>query len=162
MIEQFFKNNESFAATFRNYFTEFGRNSVLSSSTVKRVIEKFRDTGSISDLKHSGRPSTSRSAQNIQAVRQSVAEAPKTSIRHRSQQLDISRSSLQRILTKDLHLHAYKDQLTQELKPDDHRVRRDFVNWILEQQQVDVDFSNKIIFSDEAHFHFNGFVNRQN
>ncbi|EFN83371.1 hypothetical protein EAI_02181, partial [Harpegnathos saltator] len=30
------------------------------------------------------------------------------------------------------------------------------------QQQVDADFSNKIIFSDEADFHLDGLVNRQN
>ncbi|KZC14885.1 hypothetical protein WN55_07749, partial [Dufourea novaeangliae] len=85
--------------------------------------------------------------------------------KHRScsgQELDISRSSLQRILTKDLHLHAYKVQLTQELKPTDHAKPREFVEWIMEQQQVDAEFSNKIIFSDEAHFHLDDFVNRQN
>jgi predicted transcriptional regulator len=48
-------------------------------------------------------------------VTESVAESPGTSIRHRSQQLDIPRSTMQRILTKDVHLHAYKIQLTQEL-----------------------------------------------
>ncbi|EFN83836.1 hypothetical protein EAI_02650, partial [Harpegnathos saltator] len=40
--------------------------------------------------------------------------------------------------------------------------RREFVEWFMEQQQVDADFSNKIIFSDEAHFHLDGLVNRQN
>ena len=29
-------------------------------------------------------------------------------------------------------------------------------------QQMDADFSSKIILSDEAHFHLDGFVNRQN
>uniref|UniRef100_A0A1I7XIA3 HTH psq-type domain-containing protein n=1 Tax=Heterorhabditis bacteriophora TaxID=37862 RepID=A0A1I7XIA3_HETBA len=67
-----------------------------------------RKTGSISDLKYSGRPSTSRSTQNIEAVRESVDESSGISIQHRGQEVDISRSSLQRILTKDLHLHAYK------------------------------------------------------
>lgn len=162
IVEQYFKNNEGLAATVRNFRTKYGRNSDLTSSTVKRLIKKFRETGSISDLRHSGRPSTSRSTQNIEAVRESVAESPGTSIRHRGQELDISRSSLQRIVTKDLHLHAYKVQLAQELKPTDHAQRREFVEWIMEQQQVDADFSNKIIFSDEAHFHLDGFVNRQN
>ena len=34
--------------------------------------------------------------------------------------------------------------------------------WIIEHQQMDADFSSKIILSDEAHFHLDGFVNRQN
>ncbi|CAH1959522.1 unnamed protein product [Acanthoscelides obtectus] len=37
-----------------------------------------------------------------------------------------------------------------------------FVEWIIEHQQMDPDFSSKIILSDEAHFHLDGFVNRQN
>jgi len=36
------------------------------------------------------------------------------------------------------------------------------VEWVLEQQAVDGDFSNKIFFSDEAHFSLGGYVNKQN
>ena len=35
---------------------------------MKRLIKKFRETESISDLKHSSHPSTNRSIQNIKAV----------------------------------------------------------------------------------------------
>jgi hypothetical protein len=69
---------------------------------------------------------------------------------------------MQRILTKDLHLHAYKIQLTQEVKPTDHVQHREFVNWVLENQKVDGIFSKKIIFSDEAHFQLDGYMNTQN
>lgn len=76
----------------------------------------------------------------------------------RQQEFDISKSSVQRILTKDLHFHAYKIQLTQLLKPTHHADRREFIEWIMERQE-DADFSNKIIFSDEVDFHLHGFVN---
>ena len=33
---------------------------------------------------------------------------------------------------------------------------------MLEKQKVDRDFYKKIIFSDEAHFQLNGYVNKQN
>lgn len=36
------------------------------------------------------------------------------------------------------------------------------MEWIINHQKVDPDFSSKIILSDEAHFHLDGFVNRQN
>jgi hypothetical protein len=52
-------------------------------------------------------------------------------------------------------------QLTQELKRADHIKRRKFVNWVL-SKQCSVDFVKKIIFSDEAHFHLSGYVNKQN
>jgi hypothetical protein len=97
-----------------------------------------------------------RSLDNIAAVSESFAASPGTSLRHLSQQLDIPRSIMQRILTKDLQLHAYKIQLTQELKPTDHVQRREFVNWVLESQKVDGNFSKKFIFSDEARFQLVG------
>ena len=40
-----------------------------------------------------------------------------------------------------------------------HLQRRRFVNWVLKKGD---DFSSKIIFSDEAHFHLGGYVNKQN
>lgn len=56
---------------------------------------------------------------------------------------------MQRIVTVDLHLHAYyKVQLTDQ-KPANHAQHWKFANWILQRQQVDGDFSKKIIF-DEA------------
>ena len=52
--------------------------------------------------------------------------------------------------------------MTQELKPNDHSLRRIFADWALKQLEVDANFGKKIIFSDEAHFWMNGFVNKQN
>ena len=36
------------------------------------------------------------------------------------------------------------------------------MEWVLEYQAVDGNFSNKIFFSDEAHFALVGYVNKQN
>jgi hypothetical protein len=76
------------------------------------MIKKFEEMGSIMDSKLPAHHRTSQSLDNIAAVSESVAENPGTSLRHRSQQLDVLRSTMERILTKDLHLHAYKIQLT--------------------------------------------------
>lgn len=51
-------------------------------------------------------------------------------------------------------LHAYKFQLAQELKAQDHQQNLD---WILENNQNDETFVKKIIYTDEAHFHLNGY-----
>ena len=60
------------------------------------------------------------------------------------------------------YLHPYKVQLTQKLKLADHSQRRRYVEWVIEQQAVGRNFSNKIFFSDEAHFPLVWYVNRQN
>lgn len=121
--------------------------------------KKYEQTGSVANIKTPRHARRGRSEQNIAIVRESVAENPSTSIRHRSQQVGLTYSTTQRILTKDLKLHPYKLQITQELKPRDHQQRRVFAEWIREQG---VNFSMKIIFSDEAHFHVGGFVNKHN
>ena len=92
------------------------------------------------------------STENIAIVNESVAEDPNVSIPHRSQELGLSYGTLWRILHLDLHLHPYKAQLMQQLKPADHSQRRSYVEWMLEQQAVNSNFSNKIFFNDEAYF----------
>lgn len=49
---------------------------------------------------------------------------------------------------------AYKVQLTQEQKP--------LTAQRLERPHENADYADKIIFSEEANFHRNAFVNRQN
>ncbi|GFT65002.1 uncharacterized protein TNCV_3615041 [Trichonephila clavipes] len=42
----------------------------------------------------------------------------------------------------------------------DHQVRRRFVEWALNEIAVVPDFHKRILFSDEAHFWLNGYVNK--
>ncbi|GFW79695.1 transposable element Tc3 transposase [Trichonephila clavipes] len=44
----------------------------------------------------------------------------------------------------------------------DHQARRRFVEWAPNEIAVVPDFHNLILFSDEAHFWLNGYVNKQN
>ncbi|CAK9810854.1 Transposable element Tc3 transposase [Anthophora plagiata] len=162
IVKIHYKNGENFATTVRKIRMSFGHHNAPSRNTVINLIKKFEISGSVLTTKSSGRPRIGRSKVNIAAVSASVDESPSISIRHRAQQLNISRCSVQRILTKDLHLHGCKIQLTQHLHPEDHVQRRTFSNWILEHQQIDGDFSKKIIFSDEAHFQLGDYVNKQN
>jgi hypothetical protein len=94
------------------------------------MVKKFEETGSIMDSKLPVRHCTGRSLDNVAAVSGSVTESPGTSLRHHSQ-LDILRSTMQRILMKDLHLHVYKIQLMQELKPTDHVQQEKFPGCVI-------------------------------
>ncbi|GFX63536.1 uncharacterized protein TNCV_105431 [Trichonephila clavipes] len=48
------------------------------------------------------------------------------------------------------------------LHQNDHQARRRFVEWAQNEIAVVPDFHNRILFSDEAHFWLNGYVNKQN
>ncbi|GFW74378.1 hypothetical protein TNCV_2412771 [Trichonephila clavipes] len=44
----------------------------------------------------------------------------------------------------------------------DHQARRRFVEWAQNEMAVVPDFHKRILFSDEAHFWVNGYVDKQN
>ncbi|KAH0999071.1 hypothetical protein HUJ05_003320 [Dendroctonus ponderosae] len=139
-----------------------GRHNQPTEQTISNTVEKFEETGSVTDIVRPLHHRNIRSAENIAVVAQSVEEHPNSSIPRRAQHLGLSYGSLWRILQLGLKLHPYKVQLTQELKPQDNRQRRTYANWVIEQQAVDDNFSNRIFFSDEAHFSLGGYVNEQN
>ncbi|CAH1992908.1 unnamed protein product [Acanthoscelides obtectus] len=150
VIQEHYKNGAKIKNMFRALREHFGRNNRPNETTIGRLVRKFEATGSVANLPGSGRPRSVRTPENIDVVKESVRDDPKQSTTRRSQEWGISRTSLLRILHKDLNVHAYKIQLTQE------------PHWLLEHRQIDANFSSKIMFSDEAHFTLNGTVNKQN
>ncbi|GFV39470.1 transposable element Tc3 transposase [Trichonephila clavipes] len=80
----------------------------------------------------------------------------------RGTESDLCPSNLWKIFRKDLGLRAYKIQLVQELKSNDHQARRRFVEWAQNEISIVPDFHKRILFSDEAHFWLKGYVNKQN
>jgi hypothetical protein len=113
MVKTHYKFGECYAETVRKLRGIYGRQNAPNQSTVQRLIKKFEETGSIVDIRSPGRAHARRSLENIAVVRQSVDVSPGKSIRRRSQQLAIPRSTMQLILKQDMQLHAYKLQLTQ-------------------------------------------------
>ncbi|GFT76475.1 uncharacterized protein TNCV_3022511 [Trichonephila clavipes] len=49
-----------------------------------------------------------------------------------------------------------------EIHQNDHQAKRRFVEWAQNEIAVVPDFHKRILFSDEAHFWLNGYVNKQN
>ena len=97
------------------------RSTVISVCSLS--CEKSEKTGILIDKPKSEKPKTVCKPENTAAVAESVCEAPSTSIHRRSQQFNLSETSLRRILHKDLGMMSYKVQLVQELKLIDHPMR---------------------------------------
>ncbi|GFT51248.1 DUF4817 domain-containing protein [Trichonephila clavipes] len=66
------------------------------------------------------------------------------------------------------HVEFYKgcqviySQFGLAIHQNDHQARRRFVEWAQNEIAVVPDFHKRILFSDEAHFWLNGYVNKQN
>ena len=152
----------SLVAEVRKFYTKYDKSDVSISSTVERLIEKLAESGSVGDADRIGRPKRSRSNVDIEATRESIGEKAGTSIRRRGRESQISRSFLRRTLAKDPCLRACEIRLTRQPKPDDRERRTEFVQWIVNREKADAGFSSETIPSDEARFHLDGFVDRQN
>ena len=158
ILKTYFQSGESSTQTVRNLRNKFGIKEVPSSQFVDQFVKRVRETWSLLDKTTRSRSRPVRSAENIAAVAQSVLEHPSTSTLHRSQELNIPRTFLRKILHKDLGMKPYKVQMVQELKPHDYPMRFRFVQWAEDRLVEDEHLYRKIIFSDEAHFHI-GIIN---
>ena len=106
VIQAYYENgplNQNAYRALRDFFGQFNRPNVR---TIRKIVQKFEQTGSVGEVKTPVHARTARTAENIAAVRDSVAEEPFTSTRRRAQKLHLSRSSLMNIMHKDLHLHT--------------------------------------------------------
>lgn len=162
IIQLYYENQRSTRTVFRKLRETYGPHNRPTERTIRYTINKFETQFSLLDNTRPNRPHPARSGENIAAVARSVRDDRDESIRRRSQQLGLSYATTWRILRKDLGLKAYKIQLVQDLKPTDLPSRHRFSVWALEMFEEDPLFSTKILFSDEAHFWLNGYVNKQN
>lgn len=137
-----------------------GRDAVPHKKTITRIVENFENSALIG-TKKTDRPRTINTLDNREQVREFYEENPTTSQRSAARQLEISRSSLQRIMN-ELKLHPYKIQQFQDLTQWDMDRRLRFANAFRQAASRGQINADKIWFSDEAHFHLRGYINKQN
>ena len=144
---------------FRTHFNLPPCATFPNNRSISKWVKHFGEQGTIVLRNPSARVPTVMTRENVNRVRVSIEESPRRSTRHRSQSLGVSRRSLQKILTRHLKLHPYKIMLVQKLLPTDNVQRLQFSERMLNILQDDLAM---IITSDEAHFHLNGYINKQN
>ena len=87
----------------------------VSHTTVDKLLNKFKETGSVHDSPRSGRPTVSD--ERRQVVIGKVTNSPTKSVR-RSQEIGITRTTMRDILKQE-HFHPYKLQILHKLSEDD-------------------------------------------
>ena len=158
-VEVFFSSGCSIVATqraFRRHFNIAPRGRVPGRQSIVSWVNNFREVGDVKKKKP-GLPRTARSPQNIEAVRQSVLRSPRRSARIHASALGLSARSVRRILHEQLNFHFYKLAMVQELNPRDFFARENACETLLGLLD-----DTLVFFSDKAHFHLSGSVNKQN
>lgn len=133
----------------------------VSHTTVSRILQKFKTTGSVENAFKVPHRKTAMIEENILNVLLSVTENPQTSGNHIAQNTDISESTVRRILKANRY-YPYRPKFIHVLKDRDFDSRMDFCAWCQGMIGEDGDFLKYILFTDEATFTSNGHVSSQN
>ena len=81
IVQFYFKFHRSIILTQRAYCLHINARKPPSDFMIRRLIQRFQQYGSVSDLPRSGRPRSVRSQINRESVLDSVQEEPGTLIR---------------------------------------------------------------------------------
>ncbi|CAF1987108.1 unnamed protein product [Rotaria magnacalcarata] len=132
---------------------------VVSMQTIKLWIKKVRNTGSIELSSPPGRPRTARTKANMLKAKQCL-DQKRVSTRRLAAEMNISKSSIHRILRKDLGCFPYKKIKQPKLTDVQKKKRVKFANWVLNSYtKGDI---TRWLFSDEKYFDLNGTYHNQN
>ena len=145
----------------RKFRREFGVHAQFpSQKTIKRIHKKAIENG-LSNVSQVGRPRHSCIEENVEAVKEAFSRSPRKSIRRASVELNLSRSTIHRILQGE-KLHPYVLRFLHEISEEDCADRLDFCEEMLQLIDNDQEVVNHLLFTDEANFHLSGEVNRHN
>ncbi|PSN48539.1 hypothetical protein C0J52_05929 [Blattella germanica] len=142
---------------FRSHFNVPRHGGIPSRKTILQWVSKLENSGSLLDVKH-GLPKTVTTPENEARARQACERSPHRSACKQARVLGLSRRSLGCILI-NLKFHPYKIQVTQKLFPPDRQLRVNFCNTML---NIFDDVQGLLIMTEEAHFHLDSTVNKQN
>ncbi|CAF1438490.1 unnamed protein product [Rotaria sp. Silwood1] len=117
------------------------------------------ETDSINLRSSPGRPHTARTKSTINKAKKKLQQK-KVSNRRLALELDVSRTSAQRILRNDLGCRPYKYLVEPALTEEHKEKRKWFANWI--RTNFRKQETLKILFSDEKMFDIDGVYNTQN
>ena len=83
----------------RKFETHF-KNTCMSRKHIYKIVNKFEQSGLVDDAAKSGRLRSSRSEENVHAIRDLLSNSPEKSVRRTSSKTGISKSSVHNIIRK--------------------------------------------------------------
>ena len=127
-------------------------NECLSYSQVKKWHKAFREgREEVTDEPRSGRPSSARTDVNVQRVREFLNTDRRLSLYQVAEALDLSETTVQRIVTEDLHMRKVCAKLVPRVLTEEQKQNRVLrCEELLQVCEGDPDFLEKVITGDET------------
>ena len=172
IVTEFCCNNSNFNRVIQRFREAYPNARSPCRGTVYSNVKKYATTGTSLNLNkgQSGRRRTTRSAENIEAVRHAIEQARGEvggmRISCCRNGLGLSSATFNQITRLDLHFHHYQMIKRHQLLPGDLPRRVQFCEWLLDQNDRFLDqndrFLDDLIISDESGFALNASVNTHN
>ena len=159
LVELFFELGSATLAR-RRFQREGNRRRGPSVKTILRIVRQFRTTGGVVGRTRE-RGVSPRTPGNVRQIRKAVSRNPRLSVRKLARKTGVALSSVHAILRRWLHLHPYKFQRVHGLRRGDRAARVRLCRW-LSPKLGRPQFKKMFFMSDEANFHLDGNVSKQN
>lgn len=167
LVQCYYANNNSIIAALRSYRALHNQiHGPCTRAALRNLINKFEITGSVLDAKREGRPSVPEDevAEVLHVAQELSEQSPHgtSSVRNVGRQLQLPTSTVWKIMRTTLKLFPYKMHRVQELKPPDLVARYNFSLHCVAESHLNDEWIRNVLFTNEAHFYLNGFVNNKN
>ena len=160
---ELFNRTRSITEIQRRFHREQNQQEAPSPNAISRWVRQWCEEGSVTCKKPLGWPSSvCIPDKNSRVLVSSISCSPRRSACKHAQALCMSDRSVRRSLRIDLSLHPYKLQLVYALSNRDREMHLQFRCQSVEILTENPDLLNKLLMSDETHFHLHGTVNKQN
>jgi transposase len=118
LVEYVFREGNRYTDIVQEQFAEkFPETPVPHRNAVRRLIEKFRETGSVLDAER--RRLYKLNDKKLMDISDSMLRSPSKSLRKLAQEEDIGLATAHKAVREKLQLFPYKVTAMQELKPAD-------------------------------------------
>ena len=84
IIKTYYKNGNSATTMYRALIADYGLHRRPTTQAIAKIVQKFEETGVVTNIERPGQHRFVRSTLNIATVSESVTEDPNVSIPHRS------------------------------------------------------------------------------
>ena len=159
-VKHYYKCNGNQSSAARRLAEEYDINPTQGRN-IRSIVEKFETTGSVATAKKSGRPKTATNVAKAEEVIRRLQSSPQKSTRRLSAEMEVSQSSVIRILHQK-RWKPYIPRLLHALHDGDDDRRLQFCEEFLAKLDEDGLMLDNIWWSDETCFKLNGTINRDN
>lgn len=162
MVAKYIETGYVGARAVEAYREAFGNAQCPDVKTIMSAYRRFSETGAaLPNKKNCGAPRTARTAEVEERILEEFAADPTTSIRRVVRRLQSSYGTVQRTLKAEKK-HAFHYLRVQSLQLEDYPTRLHFCHFLVQKEDAEPGFVNRIIYSDESSFGRDGTWNCHN